>query len=97
MWNDRFAGDPCSVWGRAAFKNIFGGGGTTVNIPPAPTPTPPPTMPDPFSPASMEAARNAQAAALQGGRSSTILTTAASRASGTIAGGAYGGAKLGAN
>jgi hypothetical protein len=64
--------------------------------PAAPTPTPPPTMPDPFSPASQEAARKQQAQATQGGRSSTILTTAGSRASGTIAGG-YGGTKLGAS
>jgi len=53
--------------------------------------TPPPPMPDPFSPASVEAARQtAIAAAGRSGRSGSILTTAASRS--TIAGsGAFGG------
>ena len=78
--------------------------------PPAPTPSAPVTMPDLFGPASLQAARKATADAAAGGRSSTILTTAASRAAlGTIAGksgftgtvttppaaGAYGSAKLG--
>ncbi len=68
-----------------------------VTVPAPPAPTPPPTMPDPFGPASQDAARKAQAAAIgSGGRSSTILSTAASRAAGTVAGG-YGSAKLGAS
>ena len=60
----------------------------------APLPPPPQTMPDPMSPATMEARRKAIQDANAGGRSSTILTTAASRAGGTIAGGA-GATKLG--
>jgi hypothetical protein len=67
----------------------------TVNIP-APTPVPPPTMPDPYSPAALEAAK-AQAAA-RAGRSSTILTTAANRGAQAAAGGAsvpYSGTSLG--
>ena len=69
--------------------------------PPAPsaaTITPPPTMPDPFSPSAMEAKRQAIAATNVGGRQSTILTTAASRAGGTLAGstgGTYSAAKTG--
>lgn len=70
--------------------------------PAPPTPIPPPTMPDPLSPDALEARRTAMAKAAQGGRSSTILTNAASRAGSTIAGqvggagGAYGSAKTGA-
>ncbi len=68
----------------------------TVNIP-APTPVAPPPMPDPYSPAAMEAAKTQ--AAERAGRSSTILTTAASRgATSAIAGGLgvpYGGRTLG--
>jgi hypothetical protein len=67
----------------------------------APTPQmpaiiPPPTMPDPFSPASMEAQRLAEQKANAGGRSSTILTTAATRPRqpATLAG-SYAASKLG--
>jgi len=53
-------------------------------------------MPDPFNPATMEAAK-AQAAA-RAGRSSTILTTAANRGGQAAPGGVsapYGGRSLG--
>jgi hypothetical protein len=63
--------------------------------PPAPAPIPPPTMPDPFGPAQLEARRKAMATAQQGGRNSTILTTQASRAGGTLAGAAFQGVKAG--
>lgn len=59
----------------------------------APTPPPPQTMPDPMSPATLEARRKAMQDANASGRSSTILTTAASRANNTLAGG--GTTKLG--
>lgn len=60
--------------------------------------TPPPTMPDPFGPASAEAAKLAAAKMSQGGRSSTILSNTASRSAQTFAGGSggvYGSTKLG--
>jgi hypothetical protein len=62
-----------------------------------PKPPPPQTMPDPMSPATLEARRKAIADTLRGGRQSTILTTAASRAGGTLAGqsGTYAGQKTG--
>jgi hypothetical protein len=63
--------------------------------PPAPTPIPPPTMPDPFSPAQREAQRKAMSQAMVGGRNSAILTTTASRAGQTLAGGAYQATKTG--
>ena len=78
------------AFGRANFKHIFG----MPSPGPPPTPIPPPTMPDPFGPAAREAVRKAQAG-MAGGRSSTILTTAASRAGGTLAGSAFSGTKLG--
>jgi hypothetical protein len=62
----------------------------TVNIPP-PTPVAPPPMPDPYSPAALEAAK-AQAAT-RAGRSSTVLTTAANQGNG--AGSTYSGRTLG--
>jgi hypothetical protein len=75
------------------------GSAAAAGAPTAPTPIAPPTMADPFSPATLEAQRKIQNAALQGGRTSTILTTRASRATGnsggTIAG--AGAAKLGAS
>lgn len=52
----------------------------------APTPPPPPTMPDPMSPSALEAQRQATAAANSAGRTATILSTPASRATGTLAG-----------
>jgi hypothetical protein len=55
-------------------------------------------MPDPFGPASAEAAKLAAAKMSQGGRSSTILSNTASRSSQTFAGGSggvYGSTKLG--
>jgi hypothetical protein len=52
-------------------------------------------MPDPFGPAQLEARRKAMATAQQGGRNSTILTTQASRAGGTLAGAAFQGVKAG--
>ncbi len=63
--------------------------------PPPPTPLPPPTMPDPYSPAALEAAK-VQAAA-RAGRASTILTTAANRGGPPAAGvsAPYGGRTLG--
>lgn len=62
----------------------------------APTPTPPPTMPDPMSPATLEARRRSMADTNTGGRQSTILSTAGSRAgaSSTLAG-SYGATKAG--
>ena len=45
----------------------------------APAPIPPPTMPDPMSPAALEAQRKAIADANLAGRQSTILTTPSSR------------------
>ncbi len=57
-----------------------------------PKPTPPPRMPDPFSPESLEAKRRTMADAAMGGRAASTLTTAGSRAAGTIA----GSTKLGA-
>lgn len=54
--------------------------------PAMPTPAPPPTMPDPLSPAVREAQKRALDNTTKGGRSSTVLTTAASRAATTIAG-----------
>lgn len=70
----------------------------TINIPPPPAPTAPPPMPDPFSPAAAEAAK--ASAAARAGRSSTMLTRAATGTSAprTIAGGGsvpYSGATLG--
>jgi hypothetical protein len=63
--------------------------------PPAPAPIPPPTMPDPFSPSALNAAKTQ--AAQRAGRSATILSTAGNR--GTLAAGAvgvpYAGTKLG--
>lgn len=50
------------------------------------TPTPPPNMPDPASPEVLEARRKAMATV--GGRQSTILSTASSRAGDTLAGSA---------
>lgn len=66
-------------------SHIFGGPAAQPT-PVTPTPTPPPPMPDPLAPAVREAQRVATAKATQGGRSSTILTTNASRSRGTIAG-----------
>lgn len=62
--------------------------------PTPPTPTPPPSMPDPNSPENLAAAQTAQMRAQsRAGRSSTILTTAASR---SLAGQAVAaGTKLG--
>jgi hypothetical protein len=79
------------------------GGGTTVVQPAPPTPQAPAPLPDPNSPAALQARRNAQNKLLsQAGRSSTILTTAANRGgqarqAGTLAGsgGAYSNATLG--
>ena len=68
----------------------------TPTIPPAPTPLPPPTMPDPYNPATLEAAKTQ--AALRAGRSSTILTTAANRGGQPAASGVsmpYSGRSLG--
>jgi hypothetical protein len=65
-------------------------------IPPPPAPLPPPPMPDPYNPAALEAAK-AQAA-LRAGRSSTILSTAASRSGQAAASGVsapYTGRSLG--
>lgn len=77
-------------------SSIFSKGGGAQPTPVAPTPTPPPTMPDPFDPAGLAAQQKAREAAMNAaGRSSTILTTAASRAPQTIAG-AVGSSKLGA-
>jgi hypothetical protein len=67
-------------------KNLF-------SAPPAPVLSAPPPMPDPLDPANMAAQRLAAAKAAGSGRSSTTLTTP-SGAAGTIAGGAYTGAKL---
>lgn len=68
--------------------DMFGGGGSTTIVQQAPTPTPPAPLPDPFGPASNEASRRAAVNAMgRNGRSSTVLTTAASRAGNTIAGG----------
>ena len=64
--------------------------------PTIPDPTPPPTMPDPNSPATLEARRKAIADASTGGRTATILTTAASRSGGTLAG-SYAGNKMGSS
>lgn len=64
-------------------SGIFGGGGTTVNMPAPAAPIPPPQLPDPSNPAALDAARTAAAA--RAGRSSTILTNASNR--GTIAAG----------
>lgn len=83
----------CSVWDRASFKNMFGGGASAP--PPAPTPLPPPTMPDPQSPDTIAAGAKAAATAAKGGRNSTVLTNAGVRAAGTLAGSA--GSKLGAS
>lgn len=89
----RYAGLPPGPKGRVRFKNIFSPG---AQPPPAaaPTPLPPPTMPDFNSPAALEARRRAMVANTQGGRQSTILTSAGSR--GTMASGGYAGAKTGA-
>lgn len=90
MWNDRLLA-PCSLWGRAAFKNLFGG------APATPAVAPPPAMPDPLDPANIAASQKAQQALSANGRSSTVLTTRASRTpSTTIAGGAgaYTNSKL---
>ena len=60
-------------------------------MPSPPAPIPPPPMPDPYGPAANEASNIAIQKAMTGGRSSTILTTAASRAgAGTIAAGGAG-------
>jgi hypothetical protein len=88
MWNDRFT---AGLWGRATFKNIFGG--SSGPAPVAPTPTPPPTMPDPFNNDAADAARKkATEDAQKYGRAGTTLTTSRG-AAGTIA----GSAKLGAS
>jgi hypothetical protein len=63
----------------------------TVNIPP-PTPVAPPAAPDPYNPASLEAAK--VQAAQRAGRTSTILTTAA-RGQTSGASVPYGGTTLG--
>jgi hypothetical protein len=94
MRRHRYAGSPPGPKGRVRFKNIFSPGGAQPAIPAAPTPTPPPTMPDFNSPSALEARRRAMVANTQGGRQSTILTTAANR--GTMASGGYTGAKTGA-
>jgi hypothetical protein len=69
-------------------SHLFGG---STPLPTPPAVTPPPPMPDPFGPASQEAARQAAAKAAVGGRSSTVLTTAANRGRATFAGGAGSG------
>lgn len=65
----------------------------------APLPTPPPTMPDPQSPDAMAAKRRSMQDVMgRAGRSSTILSTALTRAGGldkTGAGTSYLGTKLG--
>lgn len=93
MRSHRYAGSPPGPRGRVRFKNIFSPGAQPP-APAAPTPLPPPTMPDFNSPGAMEARRRATVAATQGGRQSTILSTAASR--GTMASGGYAGSKTGA-
>lgn len=89
---DRFAG-PLPVPDGRRFKNLFSGP-AAPDAPPAPVVTPPPTLPDPMSPDALAAKRAAIAKAGMAGRSATTLTTAASRAGGTLAGSA-GGQKLG--
>lgn len=61
--------------------------GSTPSIPAPPPVQAPPPMPDPNGPAAQEAARVAATKAMAGGRSATVLTTAANRARGTVAGG----------
>jgi hypothetical protein len=64
--------------------------------PTPPTPQAPPPMPDPYNPATLEAAK-AQAA-VRAGRESTILTTAATRGAPPAASGVsapYSGRTLG--
>lgn len=76
--------------------DLFGGGGGTTIVQQAPTPTPPAPMPDPWGPAANAAARKAALGAKNmGGRGATELTTAASRAGNTIAGGAARSAPAG--
>lgn len=60
--------------------------------PAAPAVKPPPPLPDPQAPEAMAAKRKAIASAMQGGRSSTVLTSAPAA---TTIGGAYSGSKLG--
>lgn len=64
-----------------------------ISTPSTPTVTSPTTMPDQYSATSQEASRKATAQASQYGRSSTILTTAASRAGSTLAGSSTLGTK----
>lgn len=65
----------------------------SINVPP-PSPVAPPPLPDPYSPAALEAAR-AQGAA-RPGRSSTMLTTAnRSATQDTGVATSYGGKTLG--
>lgn len=61
----------------------------TVAIPAAPAVTPPPTMPDPFSPATLEAQRKASMAANSAGRSATVMTTRAPGSGGAAAPSAF--------
>ena len=75
---------------RLRFKNMFSS--APPPPPPAPTPIAPPPMPDPYSASAMDAKKLAAAKANQGGRSSTMLTQAASS---TLAGGTYAGMKTG--
>lgn len=89
----RFAG-PLPAPVRQRFKNLFSGPASPTP-PPAPVAAPPPTMPDAMSPDALAARRQAIAKANMAGRSSTTLTSAATRAGGTLAGSA-GGQKLGA-
>jgi hypothetical protein len=69
-------------------------GSQQVAASPPPAPLPPPTMPDLFSPEAM-AARQRAMQATNAGRSSTILSTLATRAP-LAAGAAFGSSKLGA-
>ena len=74
-------------------SNLFSKPSAAPLMQAAPTPIAPPVMPDPNSPAALEAGRQqAQQAAARGGRQSTILTTALARANPSSA---YGGSKLG--
>lgn len=63
--------------------------GKAPAMPDVPKVTPPPAMPDPMSPANMEAKRQALLKTTQGGRTSTMLTQP------LAAGGTYGGMKTG--
>jgi hypothetical protein len=101
----RPAVSPPTVAQQQGLKSIFdtisdtatGRSSSPSTAPVAPTPIAPPTMADPFSPASLEAQRKIQTQALQGGRSSTILTTRTSRNTSTSAGTLAGGSKLGSS